>query len=125
MTKPILAIALLWAFAFLTTLALAMRPADAATDYTCVNACTKDGYSYGYCTSRCSYGNGNQQNQPPQNGPSRQSPYDTDTPNNRNNDNGGNARTSPYSAPKIDYTCMNNCQARGFLYQYCKERCAY
>jgi hypothetical protein len=24
-----------------------------------------------------------------------------------------------------DYKCMNDCQGRGYLYQYCSERCSY
>lgn len=28
----------------------------AATDYSCVNDCTREGYLYSYCTNKCSYG---------------------------------------------------------------------
>jgi len=30
----------------------------AATDYTCVNRCSANGYQYGYCQSKCSYNSG-------------------------------------------------------------------
>lgn len=35
------------------------------------------------------------------------------------------AAPSPAPAQQIDYQCLNDCQAAGYLYRFCKEKCSF
>jgi len=89
----------------LTLLAIATA-ANAGTDYQCVNDCTRKGYMYQYCQSLCSYDDNPSRQQPVQ----PQNPYQT---------------PQLPRAPQTDYQCVNDCTNKGYLYQYCQQRCSY
>lgn len=35
------------------------------------------------------------------------------------------ASTSALAYQSTDYTCLNDCTARGYMYQYCQQLCSY
>ena len=80
--------------------------AYAATDYRCVSDCTGKGYNYNYCVQKCSYDSpGTTPNTTPEKQDSR----------------------LRYLQPskKVDPFCVSDCTYKGFLYNYCKEKCSY
>lgn len=67
------------------------------TDFNCVNDCTRQGYQYALCQSKCSY---------PDPGAVRAPAF-----------NGGMHGT--------DFQCVNKCTSSGYQYQLCVNRCSY
>jgi hypothetical protein len=88
------------------TLVATATLANAATDYQYLNDCTGRGYMYQYCMSRCSYDDKTNRAQPVQ----PQNPYQV-----------------PYMPrmPQTDFKCLNECAQKGYMYQFCQERCSY
>lgn len=100
-------------FALLVGLACAVSTAIAATDYQCVNDCTKR-YQYNYCISRCSYEDDSermlrqQQEQMRQQQQQRQS-----------------QQIQQFQTKTTDFQCQSDCIARGYMYNYCNAKCSY
>lgn len=84
-------------------LLLNLSSAFAMTDYQCVNDCTKAGYQYGLCQSRCSTAPDPQETLP------------------QNPDPWNDAQTHK----QTDYQCVNDCTAKGYQYQLCQSKCSY
>jgi hypothetical protein len=71
------------------------------TDFQCVNDCTRAGYQYNLCYSKCSYPS------PGQNPPGYGSPAP-----------GGGVHGT-------DYQCVGRCTQQGYQYPLCVSRCSY
>jgi hypothetical protein len=67
------------------------------TDFNCVNNCTRQGYQYALCQSKCSY---------PDPGVAQPPAF-----------NGGVHGT--------DFQCVSRCTSSGYQYQLCMNRCSY
>ncbi|MBL8490084.1 MAG: hypothetical protein JNM82_04825 [Rhodocyclaceae bacterium] len=101
--------------AILGILGGAVRPA-LATDFACLEDCLRQGYGRNYCAGACGRDAGGP-SLPQQGGLPRNPAFDQ-----LRRDAEPDSRALP---PRMDPQCMNDCRARGWKYQLCRQQCSY
>lgn len=98
-----------------TFMMISLSAALAGQDFACMQDCYRQGYDRNYCVAMCSTGSG--------------SGFLTDQPGLPGNPAFDQVKPKnlqqPPQPPVSDYTCMKNCQKRGYNYLSCQRVCVY
>lgn len=89
--------------------------AAARADFACIQECASQGYDRSRCVTLCERGGGGGPGLIQQPGAPRNPYFDSLS----------NPVPQQQLAPRIDPTCLDDCRARGYKYQFCRKQCSY
>ena len=84
-------------------------------DLKCVKDCTTQGLSYSYCYTSCLYDENPSQQQNPISQPTNQQQNAISHP----------STSQEPQKSKVDQKCMNDCQDRGYVADFCLHQCSF